>query len=59
MTGLDIVIGGGTVVDGSGAAGYAGTVAIEGDRLRVARAGTDEERALREQPAGRTIDASG
>jgi N-acyl-D-amino-acid deacylase len=59
MTGLDIVIGGGTVVDGSGAAGYAGTVAIEGDRLRVARAGTDEERALREQPAGRTIDATG
>jgi N-acyl-D-amino-acid deacylase len=59
MSGVDIRIGGGTIVDGSGAPGYDGTVAIEGDRLRIARAGTAGEKALLEQPAGRTVDARG
>ena len=59
MTAVDIVIGGGTIVDGTGTPGYAGTVGIEGDRLRVARAGTAEERALLERPPHRTIDATG
>src|SRR6266536_5358344 len=59
MTAVDIVIGGGTIVDGTGTPGYAGTVGIEGDRLRVARAGTAEERALLERPPRRTIDATG
>jgi N-acyl-D-aspartate/D-glutamate deacylase len=38
----DIVIRGGTVVDGSGAAGYAADVAVSGDRIvRIAREGID------------------
>jgi N-acyl-D-amino-acid deacylase len=59
VNGVDILISGGTVVDGTGAPGHAGSVAIEGDRLRIVRAGTAEEQALVEQPAGRTIDARG
>jgi N-acyl-D-amino-acid deacylase len=59
MSAVDIVIGGGTIVDGTGMPGSLGTVGIEGDRLRVARAGTAEERAILESPAGRTIDATG
>jgi N-acyl-D-amino-acid deacylase len=59
MNGMDIVIGGGTIVDGSGEPGYAGTVGIEGDRLRIARDATADERAILERPAGRTIDATG
>jgi N-acyl-D-amino-acid deacylase len=59
VSGVDIEIRAGTIVDGTGTPGYPGTVGIESDRLRVARAGTDEERALLEQPAGRTIDATG
>ena len=59
MSAADILITGGTIVDGTGMPGYPGTVGVEGDRLRVAGAGTAEERALNEGPAGRTIDASG
>ena len=49
----DIAIVGGTVVDGTGAAGVPGTVLVEGDRLRLFPPG--------EPPpaAGRTIDARG
>src|SRR6266511_1792983 len=46
MNGMDIVIGG-------------GTIGIVGDRLRIARDGTADERAMLERPAGRTIDATG
>jgi N-acyl-D-aspartate/D-glutamate deacylase len=42
----DIVIRGGTVVDGTGAAGYRADVAIRGDRIvRIARAGIPAEQA--------------
>ena len=47
----DIVISGGTIVDGTGAAGFTGDVAIDGDRL-VQVGGTAG-------PARRRIDANG
>ena len=50
---VDVLISGGTVVDGSGAAGFAGSVAISGDRLTVLRAGAEAP------PAERVIDAAG
>jgi N-acyl-D-amino-acid deacylase len=51
---------GGRVVDGTGAAGYPGTVAVSEDgRLRVTRAGTAEEKALNGAGTERTIDATG
>lgn len=53
MAPIDLLIRGGTVVDGTGAAGFAGSVAITGDRLTVVRA--DEDVA----EASRTIDATG
>jgi N-acyl-D-amino-acid deacylase len=59
VSGVDIVIRAGTIVDGTGTPGYPGTVGIESDRLRVARAGTAEERTLLESQAGRTIVATG
>jgi len=49
----DLVIVGGTLVDGTGAPGRAGTVAIEGDRLRILDPATEPPRA------GATIDATG
>src|SRR3954465_12993946 len=52
MTAVDMLISGGTVVDGSGAAGYAADVAVTGDTLRVVQRG-------QELAAGRVIDASG
>jgi N-acyl-D-amino-acid deacylase len=51
---VDLLITGGTVVDGTGAPGRPGTVVVEGDRMRLLGAG--------EAPpayAGRTIDATG
>ena len=49
----DLLISGGKIVDGTGAAGYAGSVAVEGERLRMVGPG--------EAPpeAGRVIDATG
>ena len=58
---FDLLIHGGTVVDGSGAPGYPADVAVIGDRLRVlprsvgARSGPHGWR----RPGGRTIDATG
>ncbi|MDQ2934161.1 MAG: D-aminoacylase [Chloroflexota bacterium] len=49
----DLLIENGSVVDGSGAPGYPGSVAVEGDRVRIVRSG-DAART-----AERTIDASG
>jgi len=57
MTSPDLLITGGTIVDGTGARGRAGTLAISGDRMRVLDAGTGAES---DAPlAGRTIDATG
>jgi N-acyl-D-amino-acid deacylase len=49
---VDVLISAGTIVDGTGAAGFPGDVAITGDRLRVVRNG---ERP----PARTTVDATG
>jgi N-acyl-D-amino-acid deacylase len=60
MSAARVLITGGTVVDGTGADGYLGTVAVtEEGRLRVAGAGTDEEAQLLEGGAARTIQAHG
>ena len=48
-----MLIEGGTVVDGTGAPGFAASVAIQGDRLSVVL--PDSERPA----AGRVIDAGG
>src|ERR1017187_8839201 len=53
MTGVDILITGGTLVDGTGAPGRRGSIAIEADRLRVIEAG-----APLPEHAGRWIDAT-
>ncbi len=54
MSNADILITGGTIVDGTGAPRRAGTVVVDGDRLRVLPAGADAP----DHPA-RTIDATG
>ena len=51
---VDIVIGGGTIVDGTGAPARVGDLAISGGRLRVLAAGETPSIA-----AARTIDARG
>ena len=51
---VDIVIIGGTVVDGTGSPGRPGTVVVEGERLRVL--GANDATPLH---AARTIDAAG
>ena len=48
---VDLLITGGTVVDGSGVPGHPGAVAVEGDRLRMVEGPAPD--------AGRTIDATG
>jgi len=50
---LDLVIEGGTVVDGTGAAGFHAAVGVRGDRLWVLRGD------VLEVPATRRIDATG
>src|SRR5712671_4265646 len=57
MTSPDLLITGGTIVDGTGARGRAGTLAISGDRMRVLDADTGAEPDA--PRAGRTIDATG
>ena len=52
MAQVDLLISGGTVVDGTGSPGYPATVAISGDRLRILRDGHD-------LAAARLIDATG
>jgi N-acyl-D-amino-acid deacylase len=68
---VDVLIEGGTVVDGTGARGYPGTVAVVGDRLLVrptapggsgrsrAKSGDSVAGADATVRAGRTIDARG
>ena len=55
MESCDVLIEGGTIVDGSGAVGRAGSVAVRGDRISMLGA------HARDRPAtvGRTIDARG
>jgi N-acyl-D-amino-acid deacylase len=52
----DILISGGTLVDGTGARGHPGAVLVVGDRIRLLEA---DEAAATAPSAGRTIDASG
>jgi N-acyl-D-amino-acid deacylase len=52
MSAADLVIAGGTIVDGTGASGRSGTIAVSGDRIRILDAAA-------EPPAtARTIDAT-
>jgi N-acyl-D-amino-acid deacylase len=57
MQPADILISGGTIVDGTGAPGAPGAVAIAGDRLRVVL--DPGEIATVSAAAGRVIDATG
>jgi N-acyl-D-amino-acid deacylase len=54
MTPFDLLIENGTIVDGSGAPGRPGSVAIRGDRVAILDAGADSPAQV-----GRTIDATG
>lgn len=56
MTTVDLLITGGTIVDGTGAPRRPGAVAVLGEQLRVL---PDEAGPLDEIPAGRRIDATG
>ena len=47
MQGFDIVISGGTLVDGTGAPGFAGAVAVAGDRMGILRDPAEIEAALK------------
>jgi N-acyl-D-amino-acid deacylase len=49
----DLVITGGTIVDGTGTPGAPGTIVVDGERLRILPANADPPRAAR------TIDATG
>lgn len=53
MTDLDLLIEGGTIVDGSGAPGFPGSIGVSGDRLRILQGDTSEV------SAARRIDATG
>ena len=54
MESCDLLIEGGTIVDGSGAAGRAGSVAVRGDRITVLA-----PEAGRPATVGRAVDATG
>lgn len=54
MDSCDLLIEGGTIVDGSGDAGRAGSVAVRGDRMTILAPG-----AQRPDRVGRAIDATG
>lgn len=56
---VDILIEGGTVVDGTGAPGYPGAVAVTGDRLRILKGADSARERLAAVRAGRRIDATG
>src|ERR671914_224118 len=53
MAATDLLIHGGTIVDGTGSPGYHAAVAIEGDRLRIVRGD------VADMSAARRIDAAG
>ena len=53
MTDIALLLAGGTIVDGTGAAGRPGSVAVEGDRIRLFAPGEAPEHV------GRRIDATG
>lgn len=55
MDSCDLLIENGTIVDGTGAPGYPGSLAITGDRLQVLVDGRDDAPAR----VGRSIDARG
>jgi len=52
---VDLLIEGGTLVDGTGAAGRPASIAVSGDIVRVLEAGS----AVAEVPVGRRLDAGG
>ena len=58
MTSPDILITGGTIVDGTGGPGRPGTVAVSGDRIRIL-GGVADSPVAGSGAAGRTIDATG
>src|SRR6266705_3283077 len=53
MTDIDLLITGGTIVDGTGAPGRPGTVAVSGSGIRLLNAAEESS------APGRTIDATG
>lgn len=59
VSGADLLITGGTVIDGSGADGFPADVAIVGDRLRVVPRAAQETARDPGRAAARVIDASG
>ena len=53
---MDLLIHGGTIVDGTGNPGYRGAVAVKGDRLQVIRGAVDTaEAAIRLDATGHVV----